>query len=63
MVSSFLYGEIPMKCKSCIWANKVNEQLIHCSFYKRCVKEDGWIADENRRKGKNIESGGNIYEK
>ena len=37
-----------MKCKSCIWANKVNEQLIHCSFYKRCVKEDGWIADVRR---------------
>ena len=43
----FLYGEITMKCKSCIHANKVNEQLIHCNYF-RCVKEDGWIADKGR---------------
>ena len=44
MVSSFLYGEIPMKCKSCIWANKVNRQVTLCPFPK-CVKLSGWIAD------------------
>ena len=49
----FLYGEITMKCKSCIWANYVNEQVIHCSFYGRCVKEDGWIADKRRGCGAN----------
>ena len=47
MVSSFLYGEIPMKCLKCEHVKIVNENLISCP-YSRCVKKEGWIADVRR---------------
>ena len=37
-----------MKCLKCDHVKIVNEKLITCP-YSRCVKEDGWIADEKRK--------------
>ena len=40
----FLYGEITMKCKSCIWANNINEQVILCPF-PNCIMQNGWASE------------------
>lgn len=41
MVGAFYFGGIKMaihKCKNCLWANKVNKEVVFCMF-PSCIRK------------------------